>query len=587
MIRQPIVAVLGHVDSGKTEILDRIRGTMVGEREAGHITQHIGATEVPVKFIKKRCKKLLAAMNVEVTLPGLLFIDTPGHHAFSNLRKRGGSTADLAILVIDATAGVQPQTVESLRILKSFKVPFVVAFNKIDRLKGWISQKDSSMVESMERQSPSALERLDQELYKMAADLSTLGYSADRFDRVDDFTKTVAVVPCSAKNNEGVSDLLAILSGLAQKYLTGKLEIEVSGPAKGTVLEVKPERGFGTTLDVLVYDGIIKKNDPLVVGGLRGPIRTKVRALLKPKPLNEMRDPHEKFEQVDEVHAARGVKVVAPDIDDALAGAPVMVGEDESLVEKELEKVRFAKDAIGVVAKADALGSLEALLAMLDEANIPVRKADVGAVTRRDIVDAANVAKENKFFGAILAFHTSAPKGVRRLAEGEGIEIIGGEIIYRVVEEYQEWVERAKEEERRKELEKLPRPAKFQILKGFVFRQSGPAVVGVEVGEGVLKPNVQVMNAEGDAVGRLKGIEDQGENLEEALKSKQAAVSIEGPTVGRQIEEGDTLYTFFTEREYAKLKKLTLLMSDSEKAALEEILQVRRKSKPTWGMLVE
>lgn len=587
MIRQPVVAVLGHVDSGKTEILDKIRGTGVGDREAGHITQHIGATEVPADYIRSKCADFLKSMKITLTLPGLLFIDTPGHHAFTNLRKRGGSTADLAILVVDATSGVQPQTVESLRILKSYKVPFIIAFNKTDALPGWVVHQNASVMESLKGQTPRTLQELDNRIYQMAADLSSLGYSVDRFDRVGDFTKTVSVVPCSARNNEGVIDLLAILSGLAQKFLQEKLEVGVNGPAKGTILEVKPEKGFGTTLDVLVYDGIIRKNDTIVLGGLNGVISTKVRALLKPRPLNEMRDPHERFEQVDSVSAASGVKVVAPNIDDALAGAPLRVGDDPSLIAKEMETVRFSRDALGVIAKADALGSLEALLSMLAESNIPVHKADVGEVTRRDIIDAANVSEKNKFLGAVISFNTNVPKEVTSFAEEKHIQILTGRIIYNVVDDYKEWVEAAKEEERKKELEKLPRPAKFELLKGFVFRQSDPAVVGVEVLDGVLQPNTQVIDSSGRVVGKVKGIQDKNENVNRAGKGKQVAVSIDGPTVGRQIKEGDLLFTCFNEHEYAKLKKLTLLMSESERSALDEILSIRRKSQPTWGMLVD
>lgn len=587
MIRQPVVAVLGHVDSGKTEILDKIRGTGVGDREAGHITQHIGATEVPAEFIKTKCAKLLELLKINLTLPGLLFIDTPGHHAFSNLRKRGGSTADLAILVVDARSGIQPQTVESLRILKSYKVPFIIAFNKVDVIPGWKVHEGESIIDSLREQNPSTLRELDNRIYTMAGDLAGLGYSADRFDRVTDFTKTISVVPTSAKNDEGVLDLLAILSGLAQKFLQKKLEVEVTGSAKGTILEVKPERGFGTTLDVLIYDGIIQKNDPIVLGGMDGVISTKVRALLKPKPLDEMRDPHEKFDQVNEVHAASGVKIVAPNIDGALAGAPLLVGTDESIITKELETVRFTKDALGVIAKADALGSLEALLSMLAENNIPVHKADVGKITRRDITDAANIADKNKYFGVIVSFHNAVSKELETLASEKNIHIIDGDIIYNVIDDYKEWVEKAKAEEYKKELEKLSRPAKIELLKGFVFRQSDPAVVGVEVIEGVLQSNTQIMNHEGRVVGKVKGIEDKGENISKLERGKQAAVSIDGPTVGRQIKEGELLYTCFNEKEYAKLKKLTVLMSESERQVMDEILKLRRKTHPTWGMLVD
>jgi translation initiation factor 5B len=134
-IRQPIVSVLGHVDHGKTSLLDYIRGSTVAAREAGAITQHIGATEVPINAIYNVCGELLKGKKF--TLPGLLFIDTPGHHAFTTLRIRGGSLADIAILIVDINEGFKPQTYESLRILKQYKTPFIVVANKIDAISGW------------------------------------------------------------------------------------------------------------------------------------------------------------------------------------------------------------------------------------------------------------------------------------------------------------------------------------------------------------------------------------------------------------------------------------------------------------------
>ena len=143
------MVVLGHVDSGKTSILDKIRGTGVQGREAGGITQAIGASIIPIETIKKICGKLLDSLNIKLTLPGLLFIDTPGHAAFVNLRKRGGNLADIAILVININEGLMPQTIESINILKQYKTPFIIAVNKIDLVNGWRSQKEKSLLKSI------------------------------------------------------------------------------------------------------------------------------------------------------------------------------------------------------------------------------------------------------------------------------------------------------------------------------------------------------------------------------------------------------------------------------------------------------
>ncbi|MFN4133901.1 MAG: translation initiation factor IF-2, partial [Candidatus Hadarchaeales archaeon] len=311
-IRQPIVAVLGHVDHGKTSLLDRIRGTSVAAREPGAITQHVGATEVPAVAIKKFCGPLLEKFRIDVRIPGLLFIDTPGHEAFTNLRKRGGALADLAALVIDINEGMMPQTIESITILKTFKTPFMVVANKIDTIPGWKSSPQTPFLETLSRQSQRIRQALDEKIYRLVGSLYERGFESERFDRITDFRRQVSIVPASAKTGEGVQEVLVVLFGLAQRYLEEQLKVKVSGRARGTVLEVKEETGLGTTLDVILYDGHLRRGDTFATCRLDGKVVSKVRAILKPKPLDEIRDPEEKFSSVNEVYAAAGVKVAAP-----------------------------------------------------------------------------------------------------------------------------------------------------------------------------------------------------------------------------------------------------------------------------------
>ena len=253
-IRQPVVSVLGHVDHGKTKLLDRIRGTSVQAREAGAITQHIGATEVPIEHIYKVCKQLIG--NKKFDVPGLLFIDTPGHHSFTTLRARGGSLADIAVLVIDIREGLMPQTIESIRILRQYKTPFVIALNKVDTIQGWISEEGRPFILAEKVQQDHTLAAFNDKLYTVIAQLADQGISADRYDRIDDFTKAVALVPISAKEGEGIPDLLLVLIGLAQRFLESQLE-KGEGPGKGTILEIKEERGLGKTLDMILYSGTL------------------------------------------------------------------------------------------------------------------------------------------------------------------------------------------------------------------------------------------------------------------------------------------------------------------------------------------
>ncbi len=590
-LRQPIVAVLGHVDHGKTTLLDRIRGTTVAAKEPGQITQHVGASLVPANVIEKvtePLKKLIP--TVKLDLPGLLFIDTPGHEIFTNLRKRGGAVADLAILVVDIMEGFQPQTFEAVEILKQRRVPFIVAANKVDRIPGWKSNPGQPILVSMRKQDPSVIEFMDNQIYKIMGDLAKMGFDSDRFDRIKDYTRQIAIVPISAKTGEGVPELLALLAGLAQRYMKGKLRY-VEGPAKGVVMEVKEEPGYGPTIDAIIYDGILKQGDTIVVGGIDEPIVTKVRALLIPEPLQEIRAT-KKFRAVDEVSAAAGVKIAAPGLEKAIAGAPIYVVKDKDEIEKikeqvkkEVEEVLIETDTEGVIVKADTLGTLEALVQFLKNRNIPVRMARVGPVTKRDVMEAIAVKRHKKEYGVILAFNVKVLPEAKELAEKEGIKIFQHNVIYKLIEDFEEWLKQLKEEERRKELEKLIRPGKIRIIPGFVFRRSDPAIVGVEVLGGTIKPGYPLMKESGERVGSILQIQDKGKTVPLARAGQQVAISIKGRVmVGRHIDEGDILYTDIPSS-HARLwqTKYRKELSDDEWHTLQEIIKIKRKQDPLYG----
>ena len=329
MIRRPIICILGHVDHGKTKLLDTIRHTTVTEREAGAITQAIGASIVPIDTVKRLCGNLLKALKLDLTIPGLLFIDTPGHAAFSSLRKRGGNLADIAILMVDINEGFKPQTLEAIEILKKSKTPFIVAANKIDLIPGW-EEKSKLILDNINQQQPHVQEKFEKLMYELVGKFYELELKAERFDRIEDHTQELAIVPISAKFNQGIPELLMVLTGLLQKYLNKNLNVETKGPAKGTILEIKEETGLGKTLDVIIYDGTIKVNDTILIGGIDTPIKTKVKALLQPAELAEIRDKKTKFKGVKQVHAAIGIKISAKEIEDAIAGMPIRVSTPET-----------------------------------------------------------------------------------------------------------------------------------------------------------------------------------------------------------------------------------------------------------------
>jgi translation initiation factor 5B len=589
-LRQPIVAVLGHVDHGKTTLLDRIRGTAVATREPGAITQHIGASFVPAKVLEEFCGELLKLFKFKIEIPGLLFVDTPGHSAFSNLRRRGGSVADIAILVIDLMEGVQPQTVESLEILKAYKTPFVVAANKLDLIPGWKSKLNKPFLESFKTIDSSVLRMLDEKVYTIIGTLSYHGINSERYDRIRDFTKTVAVVPVSAKTGEGLPDLLAILTGLTQQYMKKRLTV-TSGPAKGTILEVREDVGLGVNVNVIIYDGVLHKNDLIVLGGKQKPFTTKVRAILVPKPLDEIRDPREKFSELEEVHAAAGVKIVAPGLEDAVAGGPIYVASNEDevkellkKVEAEIKSIRILTDKLGVILKSDTLGSLEALVNELKKSDIPIRIADVGDISKRDVVEASIVKNEDPFFGVILGFNVKVLPDAEEEALKTGVKIFQNNVIYKLLEDYEEWVRIQKEVKTQKTFESLIKPGKIRLLQGFVFRRSNPAIFGVEVLAGRIKPQYPLIRIDGNEVGKIAQIQDKGQNISEASKGMKVAISMREPTVGRHIRENDILYVNVPE-EHLKilLRDFQDRLSEDEVNCINEFVEVKRKKIPHFG----
>ena len=586
--RTPIVAVLGHVDHGKTSLLDKIRGSAVIEGESGAITQHIGATAVPLEIVSSIAGELVDP--TEFDLPGLLFIDTPGHHAFSTLRARGGALADIAVLVVDVTDGFQPQTQEAVSILQDTQTPFVVAANKVDTIPGWNPEPNAPIRGQYEAQSDRVRSTLDEQLYEIIGDLSDAGFSADFYWRVSNFQKNVGVIPVSAETGEGVPDLLAVLMGLAQRYMAEEMEVDIAGPGAGTVLEVTDERGFGSTLDVILYDGTIEEGDKIVVGGSQGPIVTTVRALLRPRDLAEIRT-EKRFERVEAVSAATGLKIAAPDLAAAMAGAPVRVvgnRETEAVVEEVREamaEVAVETDDEGIVVKADTLGSLEAIANSLREAEIPILRAEVGDIVPKDVSVASAV--DEGTHRAILGFNVGLQEDAAEQAVQSSVELFRDDVIYQLIEDYEAHVEAIEKRQREAVFENVIRPARFRVLRDHVFRQSGPAVVGVEVQTGTLGRNVPVghlRNGEVERVGVLKTIQDEGEDLDELRAGNRAAVSIEGPTVGRDIEEEDVLWVDLPEN-HAKVLEQELRedLPADEREALAQFLDARREKEPFWG----
>jgi len=529
-----------------------------------------------------------------IKIPGLLFIDTPGHKAFTSLRKRGGSISDIGILIVDINEGFKPQTIEAIEILKSMNTPFIVAANKLDRLPGWQSQPNKKLIENIESQRQDISYSFEGKLYELVGKISEYGFEADRYDRVSDFTKQIAVVPISAHTGEGITELITTLVGLTQKYMEKKLTIENENISKGVILEVKDYTGLGKTIDVILYDGIIKQGDMVLALDIDGVQKSKLKSILKPAELKEIRDSGTRFTTIPEQHAASGIKLCCPDLVDIKAGMPIITVRKDAKpdevqkyvdeLEAEVAEVTLNTGQEGVLVKADTLGSLEALSHILEEHEIPLRKALIGKVNKMDVIDASADLKKNPKNALILNFSQKVDDEILTMAKVYGVEIFSNDIIYKLIEDSAEWIKQKEKEINRKKLDSLTMPYRIKILPNCIFRVSGPAVVGVEVIGGTCKPGVPLMNEFGKKIGNVKGIKDRDESLKTLEFGKQAAVSIDDLTIGRQAQEDSVLYTFMGEENFRQLKKNSELLSKDEKATLREIAEIMRKENSMWGI---
>jgi translation initiation factor 5B len=587
--RQPIVSVLGHVDHGKTSLLDHIRSLGSGrqasvmDREAGGITQHIGATEVPADLLNELCSPLMGGKSFDS--PGLLFIDTPGHHSFSTLRSRGGSLADVAILMVDIHDGCMPQTIESIRILKNSKTPFVIAANKVDRVHGWQSVRNRPMALSLRDQTKDTIGFFDQKYWKLVGSFAEHGFNIERYDKIKDFTKEIALVPISAKAGEGIQDLLAVVIGMAERFLGDKLT-DIDGSGEGTVLEMKEERGLGKTLDVILYRGSIRKGDEIVLVTQEGGISRRVRGMFSPRGMSEMRDAGDRWDNSDVAHAASGLKVSAPDIDGVLAGTTLRVVNTDEERENALNaanneaNLSIKLDEEGVTIKADTVGGLEALAKELKELDLPIRQASIGKVNRRDVRSAENA--KDPLHRIIMAFATDVLVDAQaEIDKSEnGVKYISSDIIYRILEEREEWVDMRTKELEEESREVVVYPGRIRFLPDHTFRASKPAVIGVRVVAGRIHVGQHLLK-DGLRIGRIKSIRLGQDSQKEALQGAEIAIAIDGVTVGRQIEENDIMLVDIPASHAKKLRKMDL--SAAEEEVLEELIEIHRKDDHFWG----
>ena len=574
-----------------TSLADALRGTGVQAREVGGITQEIGASFFPMETLKQISGSLLDRAGGELQIPGLLMIDTPGHAVFSNLRLRGGSAADIAILVVDVLKGIENQTLESIDILKQRHVPFLIALNKIDMIAGWRKGSKGPLAQILKDQPPTWNDELEERLYNVVGGLSRLGFQSDAYYRVKDFRQQVSIVPVSARTHAGIPEMLAMLIGLAQQFLKGRLEVseEQWEHARGIILEMQEEVGIGETANVILTEGTLRVGDSIGLVRRDGAFKSKVKALFMPKPLDEMRDPRDRFTPVESVYAAAGVKLVSPDLSGVVPGTSVASFRTEkefqalkTEMEKELTSVVVKTNNMGVIVKAGSIGGLEALLRMLEERGIPVRQADIGEVSKNDIVDAQVVGEHDPYLGAILGFDSKILPEAKEYAQGS--QVFLSPIIYEVIDNYVNWATAKRDSDEKAALSSLTRPCKLRAIPGDFFRRNSPAVFGVEILAGRLRPKVKLMSAQGVELGTVGQIQDQGKAIPEAKSGDSVAISVEGPTLGRQIKENDVIYTMPRSHEAKMLRtKLYASLSEEEHDVLDEIIGIKSPADPMYG----
>lgn len=575
-IRQPILTIAGHVDHGKTSILDKIRESSVAEGEAGGITQKISFTKFPIESIKKRVPQI-EKLNIKLDFDGFLFIDTPGHAAFSNLRKRGGSLADLAILVMDINEGIMPQTAEVLEILKLNKTPFIVALNKIDNISGWRKQ-DEDLKKSIELQSSNTRLNFDEKLYTIVGSLHHHGFNAKPFYEINDFTNQLALIPCSARTGEGIKELILTLCGLSQKFLAKNLKL--GSDAKGVILEIKKEKNIQYA-EAILYDGELSIKDEIVIASFGEPIATKIRIMEEIMPATN------KFKTTSKVHAATGIRMQLVNSEEVLPGMPFLVNkgnieEIKKEFKKEVEE-KITTDSQGIIIKADSLGSLEALITLLKQERINIISAGIGKINKKDVISAQANIKSDPVNAIVLGFNVEEDEELKDFDKGK-VQVIKHEVVYKLIEDLLLFQKNKKDELLKEKLMSLVSICKLKILSQYVFRNSNPAVFGVNVEAGKLKAGTHLINENGEEIAKVKAIQENKNSVIEAKKGQDVAISLPGITFDRQLNETKYLYSDINEYQYREFKKNKEILSADEIQALQKIAEIKRRIKPTWGV---
>ncbi|OUC47417.1 putative translation initiation factor aIF-2 [Trichinella nativa] len=529
--RSPVICVLGHVDTGKTKILDKIRHTHVQDSEAGGITQQIGATFVPREALVEQTKMVKGFDGESLQLPGLLIIDTPGHESFSNLRSRGSSLCDIAVLVVDIMHGLEMQTIESINLLKQRKTPCVVALNKVDRLYDWKACPNKDIRAALKAQQRNAQIEFNERVRETVLQFAQQGLNVALFWENPDQEEYISLVPTSAHTGDGMGNLMQAIIGYCQSKLMDRLLFQPT--LQCTVLEVKVIAGLGTTIDVILVNGYLRVGNTIVVAGSEGPIVTQIRELLMPHPLRELRVKNNYLHN-KVVKAAQGVKIVAKDLEKALAGLPLLLAKKESEIEELKEELSNSLKKILQAVK-------------LSERGVYVQASTL--VHKRDVVKVSTMLEHDPQWAVILAFDVKVDRDAQQMADELEVKIFQADIIYHLQDAFLKYREELKQK-KRQEFEHLAIfPCKLRVLPQHMYKTRDPIICGVVVEAGILKVGVPlcVPSKEFIYLGNVSSIEQNHKQLQSVRKNAEVCIKIENTTgeapkmFGRHFTEQDML----------------------------------------------
>jgi translation initiation factor 5B len=567
MYKSPICSVLGHVDTGKTKLLDNFRSTNVQGHEVAGITQQIGATFFTQDKLITLTKSLL---KDKIQVPGLLIMDTPGHECFSNMRIRGGSICDMAVLVVDIMHGIEPQTLESINILKKTKTPYIVALNKLDLIYGW-KTNTKIMKDNLKEQDQDSLSNFEERVDQIKLQFAENGLNTELYYKNKNPKEFSSLVPCSAITGEGVPDLIYVLIGLVQKFMIKKITYQ--DKVSASILEVRQLDGVGTVLDVILSNGILKVNDNILISTLNGTVRTQIKRLYTPKPQKEIRVKGE-LDQHQEIHASIGAKIFAENLHNTIAGTNVFVINDieeekiqklENYLNDQISHIQNYKKDIGIYIQTTSIGSIEAFSNFLDQNKIPISGMNIGPINKKDVIKIAPMVEKDKRYAVILAFDVQIHPNVKKIAEEVGVKIFEDTTIYRLYEQYKKFLDdldnQELEEKKRQSKKDLIYPCKIKIIPKYVFRKDNPIICGVQVLDGALKVGTKLIvkkDSKKIHIGKVLTIQYNKKPVEVGKEGDEVCIKIEPDNkliqYGKQFDSSDFIYSDINQKNIDALK---------------------------------